>query len=75
MAATMTTTLQIMDVFARSGSDGCLLEDLIRQCTDLTWNQVFFELDRLSRTGEVRLSLSGAGRYVATAVSREGAVA
>jgi hypothetical protein len=67
MAATITTTLHIMDVLARSDSDGCLLEDLIRQCTDLTWNQVFFELDRLS--------LRGAGRYVATAVSREGAVA
>jgi hypothetical protein len=43
MLATTTATMQIMDVLARSGSDGCLLDDLIRQCPDLTWNQIFIE--------------------------------
>ena len=65
----MTTTMQIMDVLAHAGSNGCLLEDLIRQCPDLTWNQIFLELDRLSRTGEVRLRLRGACQYVVTAVT------
>ncbi|HSA87557.1 MAG TPA: hypothetical protein VLE46_15385 [Nitrospira sp.] len=67
MPATMTTTMQIMDVLARSGSDGCPLEDLILQCPNLTWNQIFLELDRLSRTGEVRLRLRGGCQYVVTA--------
>jgi hypothetical protein len=74
MPATMTTTVQIMDVLARLGSDGCLLEDLTRQCPDLTWSQIFLELNRLSRMGEVRLRLRGACQYVVTAVTGGGAV-
>ncbi len=75
MPATMTTTMQLMGALARSSSNDCLLEDLIRQCPDLTWNQIFLELDRLSRTGAVRLRLRGAGQYVVTPVTREGALA
>ena len=75
MLATMTTTMQLMDVLTRSGSNGCLLEVLDRQCPDLTWNQIFLELDRLSRMGEIRLRRRGAGEYVITATTREGAVA
>ncbi len=74
MATTTTTTMQIMDVLARSRSNGCLLEDLVRECPGLTWNQIFLELDRLSRTGEIRLRLRGGGHYVASA-TQEGAVA
>jgi hypothetical protein len=62
MQATMTPTNQILDVLARS--NGCSLEDIVRDCPDLTWNQVFLELDRLSRTGEIRLRLRGAGQYI-----------
>jgi hypothetical protein len=69
MQATMTTTMQIMDVLARSNSNDCLLDNLIRDCPALTWNQIFLELDRLSRTGEVRLRRSGAAEYVITAGS------
>ncbi len=72
MPATMTTAIQIMDVLARSGPDGCLLEDFIRQCPDLTWNQIFLKLDRLSRTSEIRLRLRGTGQYVVTANTQEG---
>jgi hypothetical protein len=75
MPATLTTTIQLMDVLTRSGSNGCRLEVLVRQCPDLTWNQIFLELDRLSRTGEIRLRRRGAGDYVITAATREGAVA
>ncbi|MGQ0666644.1 MAG: hypothetical protein ACT4O4_06385 [Nitrospiraceae bacterium] len=64
MTAAMTPATQIMDVLAHS--DGCLLEDLVRECPDLTWNQIFLELDRLSRTGDVGLRLRGAGQYVVT---------
>lgn len=75
MPATKTTTMQLMNVLTRSGSNGCLLEELVRQSPDLTWNQIFLELDRLSRTGEIRLRRRGAGEYVVTAAILEGAVA
>ena len=41
----------------------CDLEELVRVCPSHTWNQVFLEVDRLSRTGELRLLLKGTGRY------------
>jgi hypothetical protein len=41
----------------------CDLEELVLSCSSLTWNQVFLEIDRLSRTGEVRLVPRKAGVY------------
>jgi hypothetical protein len=54
-------TDQIMHVIIRK--PGCVLEELVRECPGLTWNQVFCELDRMSRTGEVRLTVKGLGVY------------
>lgn len=34
---------------------GYTLEELIRTCSEFTWNQVFVEVDRLSRSGEVHM--------------------
>ncbi len=42
---------------------GLLLEQLIEQCPDTTWSQVFCEVDRMSRTGEIRLTISAPGEY------------
>ena len=42
---------------------GCELDDLERSCPELTWNQVFLEIDHLSRTGQVRLTAKGLGVY------------
>lgn len=42
---------------------GCLLEDMVRGCPDLSWNQVFLEVDRLSRIGQVRLNRKVTGGY------------
>jgi hypothetical protein len=42
------------------------LEELVRLCPSFTWNQVFLEVDRLSRTGEVRLLPRRAGAYAVT---------
>lgn len=44
---------------------GCCLDDLVRICPKLTWNQIFLEVDRLSRVGRLRLLSLGRGRYVA----------
>lgn len=41
----------------------CDLEELVRVCPAFTWNQVFLEVDRLSRTGELRLLPRRAGVY------------
>ena len=39
------------------------LEDVLEGCCDLTWNQVFLELDRLSRTSHIALKQVHPGRY------------
>ncbi|HSE59240.1 MAG TPA: hypothetical protein VLA99_11110 [Nitrospiraceae bacterium] len=44
-------------------NQGCGLEALIQACQPFTWNQILLEIDRLSRRGDIRLSLSGRGRY------------
>jgi hypothetical protein len=48
---------------AASQTPGCLVEELVLACPDLTWNQVFLEVDRLSRNGEIWLTLEGPGIY------------
>ena len=44
----------------------CDMEDLLQACSSYTWNQVFLEVDRLSRTGELRLFSKRAGEYTVT---------
>jgi hypothetical protein len=52
---------RVMEIIVRSR--GCDLEEVVLECGDLTWNQVFLELDRLSRTGRIILKQIGRGRY------------
>jgi len=40
---------------------GCDLEDVLKKCPDLTWNQVFITVDQLSRQGYVSVRV-GNGR-------------
>ena len=42
---------------------GLLLDQLLDRCPDTTWNQVFAVVDCLSRTGAIRLTANGIGRY------------
>ena len=42
---------------------GLLLDQLLDHCPDATWNQVFAVVDCLSRTGAIRLTAKGIGRY------------
>lgn len=62
MSAEFSSTGQVMEVIIRS--PGISLEEIVLQCPNLTWNQVFFELDRLSRNGQVQLRLKSPGVYV-----------
>lgn len=55
------TTHAARDTVRRS--PGCDLDDILHECPGLTWNQVFLEIDRLSREGEVVLRHQGACRY------------
>jgi len=56
-----TVTDRILD--AVHAAPGCQLDDLVVNLPELTWNQVFFEVDRLSRTGQVRITTMGDGTY------------
>lgn len=64
MPSDMSPHVQIMQAVLHK--PGCTLEDLVLECPVLTWNQVFLEQDRLSRHGEVRLTVKGPGQYVVT---------
>jgi hypothetical protein len=61
MIATQSVTDQILEEAARR--PGCLLDELVLACPDFTWNQVFVEVDRLSRRGEVILTMRSPGVY------------
>jgi hypothetical protein len=50
---------------------GCQLDDLVLRLPDLTWNQVFLEVDRLSRTGQVRMTAMGEGTYAIRLPNKE----
>ncbi len=58
---------RIMEIIIRS--PGSLLEEVVLACPDLTWNQVFYELDRMSRHGQVRLTAKGPGLYAVTSAT------
>jgi hypothetical protein len=64
MSEQKTVADRILKVVRRS--PGCLLDDLECSCPGLTWNQVFLEVDRLSRTGQVRVQSKGEGIYTLT---------
>ena len=50
---------------------GCELDGLELRLPDLTWNQVFLAIDRLSRTGQVRVTAKGLGVYTVRLPSKE----
>ena len=42
---------------------GCDLDTLTKSLSDLSWGQVFLEVDRLSREGQVQVTRDTGGRY------------
>ena len=54
-------TDQILEAVSRAPC--CQLDDLVLSLPGLTWNQVFLEVDRLSRTGQVLVMSMGEGNY------------
>jgi len=43
---------------------GCDLDTLTKSLSDLSWGQVFLEVDRLSREGQVRVTFRTGGCYM-----------
>ncbi len=42
----------------------CDLDTLTNSLSDLSWSQVFLEVDRLSRQGQVQVTRDTGGRYM-----------
>lgn len=64
MAQHTTVEDQVIGVLHRTPA--CDLEEVTRQCANLTWNQVFLAVDHLSRSGEIMLVPRGRGIYALT---------
>jgi hypothetical protein len=69
MAQHTTVEDQVIDMLHRARA--CDLEEVTRHCTNLTWNQVFLAVDRLSRSGEIVLMPRGRGIYTLTFPHRQ----
>lgn len=46
------------------GAPGCLLEEMVMSCPELSWNAIFLEVDRLSRTGRLLVRSADQGRFL-----------
>jgi hypothetical protein len=51
----------LIEVIIRS--PGRALDDMVLECPELTWNQIFLTIDRLSREGALTLTPKGRGVY------------
>ena len=71
MASTLSVEDQVIDILLQTGT--CDLDDLVRRCSPLTWNQAFLAVDRLNRDGEIMLVPKSRGMYTVT-VSTAGGV-
>lgn len=69
MAQEIAAQDQVIDFMLHTGT--CTLEDIAHRCPNLTWNQVFLVVDRLSRTGQARLIPARGGRYTLTLLHRQ----
>jgi hypothetical protein len=49
----------------------CTLEELMSKCPDLTWGQLFLELNRLHRTGALKLTSKAMGSFTVSLQTRE----
>lgn len=55
------TDHRVLEAIVRS--PGNTLDNIVLECSDLTWNQVFSAIDRLSREGTLTLTPKGQGLY------------
>ena len=62
MASYTPVTDRILGTVQRT--HGCDLDTLTNSLSDLSWSQVFLEVDRLSRDGQVLVTSDTVGRYM-----------
>jgi predicted nucleic acid-binding Zn-ribbon protein len=62
MASHTPVTDRILGAVQRT--HGCDLDMLAKSLSDLSWGQVFLEVDRLSRDGQILVTLDTRGRYM-----------
>ncbi|TAJ27545.1 MAG: hypothetical protein EPO64_05510 [Nitrospirae bacterium] len=62
MPMPQTVERRIFDFVSRT--PGCHLEQLVFSCPDLPWNQLFLAIDRMSRSGALRLYQAAPGEYM-----------
>ncbi|MFY4730330.1 hypothetical protein [Nitrospira sp. BLG_2] len=55
------TDHRLMEIIIRA--PGSAFDDIVLECPDLTWNQVFLTIDRLTREGAMRLTPKGGSLY------------
>jgi hypothetical protein len=61
LAHNKTLATQVLEFLQRNPA--CEFQQLEAECSVFTWNQLFYEVDRLSRTGQLRLIPAGNGHY------------
>lgn len=69
MAVTLTVSDRILEVMRRTPD--CRLDDLVQTCQDFPWQAVLFEVNRLSREGQLQVSLISARASAVRLVERE----
>jgi hypothetical protein len=62
MASHLPVTDRILGTVERT--QGCDFDTLTNSLSDLSWSQVFLEVDRLSREGKVLVTFDTGGRYM-----------
>ena len=67
MATRMTCRESILTALQTMST--CELDELVNLCPGFTWNEIFLELDQLSRSGEVRITQHGRSGYSLTVLS------
>ncbi len=57
-------TVKAQIVEAVRSAPGCHIEDLVMSCPQVSWKEIFVEVDRLNRTGKLRVTSADHGAYV-----------
>jgi hypothetical protein len=61
LGKTKTITAQVLESIQRHPA--CEFAQLVADCQEFTWNQLFYEVDRLSRLGQLGLTPADHGQY------------
>lgn len=69
LSTAKTITAQVLESLRRNPA--CEFDRLVADCSDFTWNQLFNEVDRLGRVGQLCLTPTGNGRYFLRLTQKE----